>query len=151
MPVLGRVIGALHVVDAGRNRDCAAQVRPGAGQASEIGQCVEREVDLARQAAKFVAADAFAETIRKAGVVDEAQERQPRVDARRHHPRPISSPFSRTTPCAWLSRTMMPATAASARISAPASRAAAAMALEIAPVPPRASPHERNAPSISPM
>jgi hypothetical protein len=33
----------------------------------------------------------------------------------------------------------------------PAARAAPAMAFEMAPVPPRASPHDRNAPSISPM
>ena len=32
-----------------------------------------------------------------------------------------------------------------------ASRAALAMAFEIAPVPPRESPHDLNAPSISPM
>ena len=37
------------------------------------------------------------------------------------------------------------------RISTPASRAASAMALEMAPVPPRLKPQERNAPSISPM
>ena len=42
-------------------------------------------------------------------------------------------------------------TRALVRISAPASRAADAIACEIAPVPPRANPHERNAPSISPM
>ncbi len=45
----------------------------------------------------------------------------------------------------------MRAIGASVRISTPASRAASAMALEIAPVPPRAKPQERNAPSISPM
>ena len=37
------------------------------------------------------------------------------------------------------------------RISTPSSRAAAAIALEIAPVPPRLKPHERKAPSISPI
>ena len=46
---------------------------------------------------------------------------------------------------------MICATGASVRISTPASRAAPAIAFEIAPVPPREKPHERNAPSISPM
>jgi hypothetical protein len=43
------------------------------------------------------------------------------------------------------------ATSACERISTPAARAALAIAFAIAPVPPRAKPHERNAPSISPM
>jgi len=42
-------------------------------------------------------------------------------------------------------------TAAPARISTPASRAAAAIAFEMAPVPPLAKPHDRYAPSIPPM
>jgi hypothetical protein len=62
-----------------------------------------------------------------------------------------SSPFASTTPDAWPFFTLMRATAVSVRISTPASRAAAAIAFEIAPVPPRANPHERKAPSISPM
>ena len=63
----------------------------------------------------------------------------------------ISSPPSRTTPCATPFLMRIFETAASMRISTPASRAAPAMALEMAPVPPRLKPQERNAPSISPM
>ena len=63
----------------------------------------------------------------------------------------ISSPFSSTTPVARPSESLIFATGVFVRISTPASRAASAMAFEIAPVPPRAKPHERNAPSISPM
>jgi hypothetical protein len=62
-----------------------------------------------------------------------------------------SSPFRRTTPAARPFSTSTFATGAFVRISTPASRAAAAIASEMAPVPPRAKPHERNAPSISPM
>ena len=63
----------------------------------------------------------------------------------------ISSPSSSATPVArpFLARILL--TEAFVRISAPASCAAAAMAFEMAPVPPRLKPQERNAPSISPM
>ncbi len=64
---------------------------------------------------------------------------------------PISSPDSRTTPVARPSRTVMCATGASVRISAPNERAADAMASLTPPVPPRGMPQARNAPSISPM
>ncbi len=63
----------------------------------------------------------------------------------------ISSPLVSTTPVASPRLTVIRATDASVRISTPASRAASAIAFEIAPVPPRAKPHERKAPSISPM
>ncbi len=63
----------------------------------------------------------------------------------------ISSPFSSTTPFAWPLTSLIFAIGVLVRISTPASRAASAIALEMAPVPPRAKPHERNAPSISPM
>ncbi len=66
-------------------------------------------------------------------------------------PASISSPVSSTTPLARPFRTSIRATGASVRISTPAARAADAIASEIAPVPPREMPHERNAPSISPM
>ena len=62
-----------------------------------------------------------------------------------------SSPFERTTPSVRPFFTLIRDTDVSVRISTPASRAADAIAFEIAPVPPRAKPHERNAPSISPM
>ena len=75
-----------------------------------------------------------------------------RIDARQHHPR-VELVAIRRGRRRWPGRscTRMRATGASVRISAPASRAAAAIAFEIAPVPPRAKPQERNAPSISPM
>src|SRR5882724_506303 len=62
-----------------------------------------------------------------------------------------SSPLCNATPHARPFFTIIFATPAFVRISTPASRAAAAMAFEIAPVPPRLNPHDRNAPSISPM
>src|SRR5882724_11801101 len=62
-----------------------------------------------------------------------------------------SSPLCSATPHARPSLTVIFATLALVRISTPASRAAAAIALEIAPVPPRLNPHDRNAPSISPI
>src|SRR5260370_5202434 len=57
--VLGVVVSALHVVHAGRNGNCAAKMRAGGGETFEIGKRVEREIDFAGGAAKFVAADAF--------------------------------------------------------------------------------------------
>ena len=66
-------------------------------------------------------------------------------------PADSSSPLVSTTPVAWPFRVTIRATEVSVRISTPASRAALAIAFEIAPVPPRAKPHDRNAPSISPM
>ena len=63
----------------------------------------------------------------------------------------ISSPDSRATPTARPSRTMMRATGASIRISAPSARAELPMAFETPPVPPRGIPQARKAPSISPM
>ena len=63
----------------------------------------------------------------------------------------ISSPFSSTTPFALPLTSLIFAIDVFVRISTPASRAASPMALEIAPVPPRANPQERKAPSISPM
>ena len=66
-------------------------------------------------------------------------------------PAAIFSPSSSLTPTARLPERSTRSTAAPVRISTPASRAAEAMAAEMAPVPPRASPHERNSPSISPM
>jgi hypothetical protein len=63
----------------------------------------------------------------------------------------ISSPLSRTTPVARPFDSWILAMGAFVRISTPASTAAAAIEFEIAPVPPRAKPHDRNAPSISPM
>ena len=63
----------------------------------------------------------------------------------------ISSPPGITTPTALPFFTLMRSTGASVRISTPASTAAPAMAMLMAPVPPREKPQERKAPSISPM
>ncbi len=62
-----------------------------------------------------------------------------------------SSPLVSATPLTRPFFTKIFATPAFVRISTPASRAAEAIAFEIAPVPPRLNPHDRNAPSISPM
>ena len=62
-----------------------------------------------------------------------------------------SSPLARATPVTRPFLTSTCATGASVRISAPASRAAEAIASATAPVPPLAKPHARKWPSISPM
>ena len=62
-----------------------------------------------------------------------------------------SSPPFNTTPVVRPSFTLMCSMWASVRISTPASFAAPAMAMLMAPVPPREKPQERKAPSISPM
>ena len=63
----------------------------------------------------------------------------------------ISSPEARITPVARVPSVRTRATGASVRIVTPAASAASAIAYAIAPVPPRGTPHARNAPSISPM
>src|ERR1044072_3658539 len=82
--VLRIVVGVFHVVDARRDRDRAAQVRPGTRQAGEAWQRIERQVDLAGRGAKFVAAYAFDEIGGQLAFVHELQERQVRIDARYH-------------------------------------------------------------------
>ena len=81
-PVLGIVVGALHVIDAGRNRNCAAQMLPFSGHAGEVGQRIEREVHLARRAAVFVALHFLAEVVGQVLGVDHLQEREVGIDAR---------------------------------------------------------------------
>ena len=70
--VLGVVVGALHVVDAGRDRDRAAQVRARPGQALEVRQRVERQVHLARRAAELVAAHFFQKFVGQVLGLDQA-------------------------------------------------------------------------------
>ncbi len=65
-------------------------------------------------------------------------------------PAVISSPDSRRTPAARPASTRMRATGASVRISTPRSRAEAAMAWVIEPMPPFASAQAPRTPSISP-
>ncbi len=57
--VLGVVVGALHVFDGRRDRDCSAQVRAGAGDGFEVRQSVQRHVHFAGRAAIFEAVDVF--------------------------------------------------------------------------------------------
>src|SRR5580700_667431 len=57
--ILGVVIGTLHILDAGRNGNRAAQMSARAGQAFEIGKSVEREIYFAGRAAVFVATNTF--------------------------------------------------------------------------------------------
>ena len=54
---LGVVVGPLHVVERGAEADGAAQVLALTGQAGEVGQPVEGQVDLARRAAEPEALD----------------------------------------------------------------------------------------------
>ena len=82
-PVLRIVVGALHVVDAGRDRDRAAQMRSGAGKRREVRQRVEREVHLSGRAAESIALHPLDELVRQQLLSNHRQERAPRVDARR--------------------------------------------------------------------
>src|SRR5712672_1448129 len=59
--VFGVVVGAFHVFDAWGDGDCAAKMRALTGKRLEVGEGVEREIDFARGAAEFVAADTFEE------------------------------------------------------------------------------------------
>ena len=110
--VLGRVVGALHVVDARGYRDGAAQVRAGARQRGELRKRIEREVDLAGRAAKLVATHIVEELVGKDGAAPRAAGTSAvGRRSRRRSVAVISSPFSSTTPRAALSeRTMMRAT-----------------------------------------
>ena len=87
--VLGVVVGALHVIDAGRNRDRAAQVLAFSRHAGEVGQRVEREVHFARRAAEFVALHFLTEIVGQVLGVDHLQERQVGIDARRNDGRVV--------------------------------------------------------------
>ena len=134
-----------------RSKSRRAGGGPAPGRQREVRQPIEREVHLAGRAAELVAPHVLDELGRQLRFVDQPRERQARIEARRHEvARRGRRRSSSTTPRAR-SLTLIFATAALVRISTPASRAAAAIALEIAPVPPRARPHDRNAPSISPM
>ncbi len=46
MTVLGVVVGALHVFDAGGDGHCAAKVRAGPGHGFEIEETIERDIYL---------------------------------------------------------------------------------------------------------
>ena len=59
--VLGLIVGALHIFDAGGDRHCAAEVAACAWQARKFRQAIEREIYFAGGAAIFVAADFFDE------------------------------------------------------------------------------------------
>ena len=81
VPVFGVVVGALHVLHAGRNGDGAAKMSARTGQAFEIGKRVECEIDFSGRAAKFVAADAFQEIGGQFAGFEEFFEGEMRVDA----------------------------------------------------------------------
>ena len=61
-----------------------------------------------------------------------------------------SEPSARVTPMTLPSRTSMDATSASVRITAPAASAERAIAVLIAPIPPKTCPQPPGMPSISP-
>ena len=64
--VLGVVVGALHVVDRGAEADRPAQVLADAGQAREVGQAIDGQVDLARRAPELEPADLVLEATARA-------------------------------------------------------------------------------------
>src|SRR5216683_1214748 len=79
--VLGVVVGALHVLDAGGDGNCAAKMRALAGHGLEIGERVEREIDFAGGAAEFVAANTFEEIGGEFAGLKKFFESEMRVDA----------------------------------------------------------------------
>ena len=150
--VLRVVVGALHVVERGAVADRPAEVLALAGQAGEVGQAVDGQVDLARRAPELEAADLLLELgleacPARAGRGRSAGRRPTTGRAGRRSPRPTRGP----RPPPGRRGSMIRATGASSRISAPWARAALPIALETPPVPPRGMPQARNAPSISPM
>ncbi len=80
--VLGVVVSPLHVFDARRNGNRAAQVRAGSGHTFEIGQGVERHVHFAGGTAELIAINFFEKFCGQVALVDKLSERQPRIDAR---------------------------------------------------------------------
>ena len=150
--VLGVVVGALHVLDRRRDRDRATQVRPVAGQRPELGQGVEREVDLARRAPELVALDVLDELPRQLLLADELHEGQPRVDARGHDAgADLLARLEHDTRGLAARDQDLGDRGLRADLDTELHGPRPAQALEMAPVPPRAKPHARNAPSMSPM
>ena len=118
----------------------------------EVRQAIEREIHFSRRAAILVTLQDLRRNSSGKCSSPHLHERQTRIDARRNNVGVRSHRrFASTTPLAWPFFRRIFSIGASVRISTPASRAASAIAFEIAPVPPRENPHERNAPSISPM
>src|SRR5580693_8489460 len=87
MPVLRVVVSALHVLDRGRDRNRAAQMRAGPRHALEVRQSIQRHVYFARRSAELVAINLFEEVSGKMLGVDKLGERKPRIDARRDYVR----------------------------------------------------------------
>ena len=149
--VLRVVVGLLHLVDRRAEADRAAQVLAVARQAREVGQPIDRQVDLARRAAELEPTDLLLERRVERARLEQVDEGRPESSELRIELAPISSPDSRATPTARPPLTITRATGASVRISAPSARAALPIALLMPPVPPFGIPQARNAPSISPM
>ena len=84
---LGIVVGALHVLDAGRDRDRAAQVRAWPGQRRELRQRVERQVDLRRRAPIAKTAQVAHEAVRQHRRIENPGEGQMGIQAGRHDAR----------------------------------------------------------------
>ena len=82
--VLRVVVGALHVLDAGGDGNCASKMRAGTGQALEIGKRIEREIYFAGGAAVFVAADAFEKISGEFAGVEEFLEGEMWIDTGRN-------------------------------------------------------------------
>ncbi len=151
--VLRVVVGPLHVVDARRNRDGAAQMLAAPGQAGEVGQRVERQVDLAGRAAELVAAHAFQELVGQFRRRRGSARRTSGADRRCSRPRRPGSRRRSRAPRRWPVRLWSgsarpaPPCGSRRRSGAPRRRSRS----RPPPVPPRDNPQERNAPSISPM
>ena len=124
--VLGVVPGALDVFDAGADVHGRAVVRAGsAGVGGELGESVERQVDLAAGAFDAEVADRLRRSPR-AGRAASSRRRKVSLGSRLEATvvASISSPPSSATPWARPSRTRILATGALVRISTPLARAA---------------------------
>ena len=82
--VLGVVVGALHVFDAGRNRNRAAQMSARSGDGLEVRQRVERQIHFAGRPAILVAVYVFQKFRGQRACLEKFRESQPGVDARRN-------------------------------------------------------------------
>ena len=82
LSVLRIVVGALHVLHAWRNGDCASQVSALAGHALEIRQGLEGHIHFARRAAELITIDFLEEIARQMLRFDELRECKPRIDMR---------------------------------------------------------------------
>ena len=82
--VLGVIVGPLHVLDTGRDRDGAAQVRAGARQAFEVRQRIQRKIHLTGGPPELITVNFLKELNGKIALINELRECEPRIHAGRN-------------------------------------------------------------------